>query len=625
MKKLIICLIILLSCESFGNILRRYDNDPRFIQDSNGDLSITAPGGDISFGDANLSDIGTISLGTNTILDGNFNGNWAFNGGNLSGIGTITSTGAIEGVFDINQPDISDTALGYLGGGGFRRGISHNWIPSYLQNMSTAADWTTSGGTDAKDTTFYRSGTGSIKFTPDGSGTEMTSDVTFASIDLSNTHIVVKFYIHEGSGNTSYTNLERIRLLVWGPTAGSFIDNFVVWTNGSYEANPHFGWDYATLVQSDVGQLTNGGADYTDVDRLRIELKYTNNTAPEVSIDTIEFYPDNTFSPKVMFRFDDGIATQYDAGGYLASNGMVATYGIIGSAVGSGNILTLAQLRDLQVQGHLIANHGWTTDKWDDMTAVEIRDNLTLNAEWMCKNGFTQGARIIISPGGRWPQHAKPVLDELTDFVWLVIGARNLARVDTFYAPNIQRIIVETVDSGATPTNAKASVDDAIADNGIMTMMYHGVTAGDVTTKFQAFVDYVATKRDAGDIEVITPTDLLGLKSDFWRDVPDGIAYNQGTVGIGGAFNYAIDTAANDTYVATVQGITAYNAGLVIWLNPVTDNTGACTLNINSLGAKSLKTVLAADPGDSHIDAAQIVPLVYDGTNFVILTPDSNP
>lgn len=111
----------------------------------------------------------------------------------------------------------------------------------------------------------------------------------------------------------------------------------------------------------------------------------------------------------------------------------------------------------------------------------------------------------------------------------------------------------------------------------------------------------------------------------FWRSVSGSIAHDRGPVAISTAFNYAIDTASDDTYLATIQGITAYNAGMVIWLNPVTDNTGACTLNINSLGAKSLKTVLGADPGNNHIDAAQIVPLCYDGTNFVIMTPDSNP
>ena len=111
----------------------------------------------------------------------------------------------------------------------------------------------------------------------------------------------------------------------------------------------------------------------------------------------------------------------------------------------------------------------------------------------------------------------------------------------------------------------------------------------------------------------------------FWRSITGGIYYDQGDVAVSKGFNYAVDTASNDTYLAAIEGITSYNAGLVIWLNPVTDNTGACTLNINSLGAKSLKTVLAGDPGDNHIDAAQIVPLCYDGTNFIIMTPDSNP
>lgn len=113
--------------------------------------------------------------------------------------------------------------------------------------------------------------------------------------------------------------------------------------------------------------------------------------------------------------------------------------------------------------------------------------------------------------------------------------------------------------------------------------------------------------------------------SAIWKKVSGGISYNNGSVTIAKGFNYAVDTASDDTYLASVPGVTAYTAGLVIWLNPVTDNTGACTLNINSLGAESLKTVLGADPGNNHIDAAQIVPLCYDGTNFVIMTPDSNP
>lgn len=121
---------------------------------------------------------------------------------------------------------------------------------------------------------------------------------------------------------------------------------------------------------------------------------------------------------------------------------------------------------------------------------------------------------------------------------------------------------------------------------------------------------------------------LLGTRSRYdpaqWSSTSVGVSYSK-SVGVSGAFNYAVDTASDDTYLAEVVGIAEYDAGLVIWLNPVTDNTTACTLNINSLGAKSLKTILGQDPGTGHIDAAQIVPLCYDGTNFIIMSPVANP
>ena len=88
---------------------------------------------------------------------------------------------------------------------------------------------------------------------------------------------------------------------------------------------------------------------------------------------------------------------------------------------------------------------------------------------------------------------------------------------------------------------------------------------------------------------------------------------------------YAVDTASNDTYLAQVDGIDSYDTGLFVLLNPVTDNTTACTLNINGMGAKSIKTPTGGDPGTGWIDANSISPMTYDGTNFVIMTMDNNP
>jgi hypothetical protein len=51
-----------------------------------------------------------------------------------------------------------------------------------------------------------------------------------------------------------------------------------------------------------------------------------------------------------------------------------------------------------------------------------------------------------------------------------------------------------------------------------------------------------------------------------------------------------------------------------------TGNTGACTLNVNSLGAKSIKVDTDVDPATGDIKAGQIVTVIYDGVNFQLQT-----
>jgi hypothetical protein len=87
---------------------------------------------------------------------------------------------------------------------------------------------------------------------------------------------------------------------------------------------------------------------------------------------------------------------------------------------------------------------------------------------------------------------------------------------------------------------------------------------------------------------------------------------------------YAADAGANDTYVITLSPApAAYYAGMVVAFNANTANTGAATLNINSLGAKTIKREGNLDLNDNDIKAGQIVYVVYDGTNFQLVGSDS--
>lgn len=83
---------------------------------------------------------------------------------------------------------------------------------------------------------------------------------------------------------------------------------------------------------------------------------------------------------------------------------------------------------------------------------------------------------------------------------------------------------------------------------------------------------------------------------------------------------FAADAGSTDAYVITLTpAITAYVTGAHYWFKANTANTGAATININSVGAK---TIVKAAGGittalsDNDIRAGQWVDLVYDGTNM---------
>jgi hypothetical protein len=86
------------------------------------------------------------------------------------------------------------------------------------------------------------------------------------------------------------------------------------------------------------------------------------------------------------------------------------------------------------------------------------------------------------------------------------------------------------------------------------------------------------------------------------------------------AANFAADAGANDTYVATLSpAITTYVTGAHYRFKAATANTGAATINLNSVGAKTIKKAaggITTDLADNDIRAGQWCDLVYDGTNM---------
>lgn len=88
----------------------------------------------------------------------------------------------------------------------------------------------------------------------------------------------------------------------------------------------------------------------------------------------------------------------------------------------------------------------------------------------------------------------------------------------------------------------------------------------------------------------------------------------------GGILLTATESGTASAHVLTpTTALVGYTTGLMLLYRPTNAGTGALTVNVSALGAKSVKTIAGADPTSGDILANQPVLLMYDGTNFVIL------
>ena len=91
--------------------------------------------------------------------------------------------------------------------------------------------------------------------------------------------------------------------------------------------------------------------------------------------------------------------------------------------------------------------------------------------------------------------------------------------------------------------------------------------------------------------------------------------------------NYIADTGTTNALVATlVPALGAYAAGVLVQVKVANTNTGATTINVNGLGAKTIKKGDGtSDLVAGDIVAGQVISLEYDGTNFQMQSPVALP
>jgi len=89
------------------------------------------------------------------------------------------------------------------------------------------------------------------------------------------------------------------------------------------------------------------------------------------------------------------------------------------------------------------------------------------------------------------------------------------------------------------------------------------------------------------------------------------------------AFTYVADSGSANAYVVTPSpAVTSYVGGLGLEVKIANTNTGASTINVSSLGTKNIKKYQngsLVNPGAGDLTAGNICPIIYDGTQFLLV------
>jgi len=186
--------------------------------------------------------------------------------------------------------------------------------------------------------------------------------------------------------------------------------------------------------------------------------------------------------------------------------------------------------------------------------------------------------------------------------------------------------------SGTSVTGVKTVSRQGTETSGVVRA--HRVGASVILTDFATYKSYIdqasiagavdASVSAKGIVQLATQAEVVAKTATGSTGAPLFVSPDKMSSVL--TSDYKADTGSANTYaIAPSPAITAYTAGQVFTFKATNANTTASTLNVNSLGTKSIKKVDGAtDLVANDIKAGQIVRVVYDGTNFQMISPVGN-
>jgi hypothetical protein len=151
---------------------------------------------------------------------------------------------------------------------------------------------------------------------------------------------------------------------------------------------------------------------------------------------------------------------------------------------------------------------------------------------------------------------------------------------------------------------------------GVVTVENGGVVVG--TREVQNFVP------GAGFVYTMTDT---GQRINIQQAIDTAVMQTQANAQSGAGLLCVSASGSASAYTCAMNpALTAYSPGMVLlWKPDVNASAGAITLNVDTLGAKSVKLANGStDPAAADLEAGNLYPVWYDGSSFRLMIQPLN-
>ncbi|MCE8424861.1 MAG: polysaccharide deacetylase family protein [Candidatus Methanoperedens sp.] len=243
--------------------------------------------------------------------------------------------------------------------------------------------------------------------------------------------------------------------------------------------------------------------------------------------------------PKVILAFDDGwTSVYYKALPIMQANNQPGTAfiitGEVKGATGAEGMeyMTLAQLKTLYSAGWDLSSHTVTHPDLTTLSMSAMNTELTTSQNWLITSGFPRGARFLAYPYGAYNTNvisavktngyfaARTVEGTASNYPKYKLTDPTVFTMGTLLAAGVPGY----GDPATPPSYVKTEINNTIAANGLLIISFHiiedvcciaGANAPEEykTSDFKAISDFLKSKQDAGQLEVVTMSNYFGTSS----------------------------------------------------------------------------------------------------------------